>query len=176
MKKDKRIMIITICLMSVILACVMFMQFKVVNESNIEQIESMREDELEQAISNWKEKYEKAFKQLEETNEKISEYQDKVQDNEEIKELVEKELSEAQKNFGLTDITGEGVIITLIDNQEKTYKAEDLLDLVNELKASGSEAISINDIRVTNITDIVYILERYIRVDGNNSSSPYIIN
>ena len=34
MKKDKRNIIITISIMSAILVCVMFMQFKVVNETD----------------------------------------------------------------------------------------------------------------------------------------------
>ena len=58
MKKEKVIIAITIGLMSFVLVCVMFMQFKVVNETDIAEIESMREDELQSALSEWKEKYE----------------------------------------------------------------------------------------------------------------------
>ena len=39
MKKDKIIMTITISIMSLILVCVMFAQFRVVNETDIAQIE-----------------------------------------------------------------------------------------------------------------------------------------
>ena len=81
MKKEKKIMIITISIMSAILACVMFMQFKVVNQTDITQIESMREDELEKAAEEWKEKYEETYKQLEDVNKKISEYQIFALDN-----------------------------------------------------------------------------------------------
>lgn len=175
MKKEKVVMIVTISIMSVILTCVIFMQFKVVNETNIEQIESMREDELKVAIANWKEKYEDASKQLVDTNEKINEYRDKLQNNEEIEELVNKELKEAQRSFGLTDVTGEGIIVTLKDTEEKQVKAEDLLELVNDLKAAGSEAISINNIRITNLTDIVTIGDLYIKINSDNIYSPYVI-
>ena len=88
MKKDKIIMTITISIMSLILVCVMFAQFRVVNETDIAQIESMREDELEKAVTQWKEKYEKTNEKLTETNQKIQEYQDKVQSNNETRELV----------------------------------------------------------------------------------------
>ena len=37
--------------MSLILACVIFMQFKVVSATDIAQIETMRKDELEKAIA-----------------------------------------------------------------------------------------------------------------------------
>lgn len=175
MKKEEKIMIITISIMSLILVCVMFMQFKVVNETDIAQIEDMREDELEEALSEWKEKYEETTKKLEDTNKKVQEYEEKLQSNEETTELVEKELTEAKENFGFTDVSGDGIIITLIDNDEKAYEAKDLVDLINELRAAGIEAISINDERITNITDIVDISSRYILVNSNRVSSPYII-
>ena len=131
MKKDKIIMTITISIMSLILVCVMFAQFRVVNETDIAQIESMREDELEKAVTQWKEKYEKTNEKLTETNQKIQEYQDKVQSNNETRELVEKELQEAKENFGLIDTYGDGLIITLTDTDTKAYEDKDLLDLVN---------------------------------------------
>ena len=175
MKKEPKAIIITIVMMSAILSCVMFMQFKVVNQTNIEEIETMREDELNEAVANWKEKYEQAFKELEDTNERIKEYRDKLQDNVEIKELVERELAEAQENFGLTEVIGDGIIVTITDNEEKSVKAMDLLDLVNELKVAGSKAISINEQRVTNLTDLVDISTKYIKVNSENISSPYVI-
>lgn len=175
MKKEKKIMIVTISIMSLILVCVIFMQFKVVNETDIAQIESMREDELEEAVADWKEKYEEAYKKLEDTNKKINEYEEKVQNNTETRELVEKELSEAKKNFGLTDVSGEGIIITLTNTDERSYIAYHLLDLINELRAAGAEAISINDERITNISDIVDISTSHIRINSNNVSSPYVI-
>ena len=172
MKKEKNVLILTISIMALILVCVMFMQFKVVNETEIAQIESMREAELEEALSNWKEKYKEAYNKLLDTNEKIIEYDEKKQSNEETKKLVNKELAEAKTNFGLTAVEGEGVIITLIDTEELAYDADDLLELVNELRDAGAEAISINGQRIVNISDIVIIATR-IRVNSRNISSPY---
>ena len=175
MKKEKKIMIITISIMSAILACVMFMQFKVVNETDITQIENMREDELEKAAEEWKEKYEETYKQLEDVNKKISEYQEKLQNNEETKELINQELKESEKNFGLTDVYGDGIIVTLTDNETKAYEAKDILELINELRDAGAEAITVNDERIVNITDIVNISNRYIMINRNKVTSPYIV-
>ena len=58
MKKEKIVIVITIGIMSLLLACVMFMQFKVVNEIDVSELESLREDELQKLASEWKEKYE----------------------------------------------------------------------------------------------------------------------
>lgn len=175
MRKEKKIMIITISIMSLILGCVMFMQFKVVNETDIAQIESMRKDELEEAVEEWKEKYSDTYKKLVETNEKINEYEETMESNAEIKALVKKELTEAKRNFGLTNVEGEGIIVTLSDTEERTYLAKDLLDLINELRDAGAEAISINNQRITNITDVVDISTKYIRINSEYISSPYVI-
>lgn len=175
MNKGRKVMIITISIMSLLLACIMFMQFKVVNETDIAEIEGMRESELEKAVVEWKEKQEEVAKKLTETNKKIKEYNEKLENTTETRELVRKELTEAKKNFGLTDVTGEGVIVTLTDTEEKNYQAEDLLELVNELRDAGAEAININNERITNLTDIVDISARYTIVNSNKIVSPYIV-
>lgn len=175
MNKGRKVMIITISIMSLLLACIMFMQFKVVNETDIAEIEGMRESELEKAIVEWKEKQEEISKKLSETNKKINEYNEKLANTTETRELVRKELKEAQKNFGLTDVTGEGIIVTLTDTEEKNYQAEDLLELVNELRDAGAEAISINNERITNLTDIVDISSRYTMINSNKIVSPYLV-
>lgn len=175
MEKDKKILILTISIMALILVCVMFMQFKVVNETDIAQIESMREDELEEAVAEWKEKYEEAYEKLSDTSDKINEYNEKMQSNAETEELINKELTEAKTNYGLTDVTGEGIIVTLTDTEEMAYDSDDLLELVNELRLAGAEAISINDERIVNTSDIVNITSTTIKVNSKNITSPYTI-
>lgn len=173
MKKDKIIMIITISIMALILSCVMFAQFRIVEETDLAQIENMREEELRQAIAEWKEKYEKTVEKILDTNEKVQEYENKQKSNKETKELVQKELIEAKERFGLTNVEGDGIIITLTDTDEMTYIGNDLLYLVNELRAAGAKAISINDERIINTTDIADISSRYIKVNSNKLSAPY---
>ena len=175
MNKEKQIMIITISIMALILVCVMFMQFKVVNETDIAQIETMREDELEEAVAEWKEKYEEVYEKIVDTTSKINEYDEKMESNAETKELVTKELTEAKIKFGLTDVIGDGIIVTLKDADNIEYDAEDLLVLINELRDAGAEAISINGERIINTSDIVYISATMIKVNSKNISSPYII-
>ena len=64
-------MTITIGIVCFVLAYVMVMQFKVVEETNITQIETMRESELTEKLASWKEKYDEVQKKLEETNNTI---------------------------------------------------------------------------------------------------------
>jgi len=175
MKRDKVVIIITISIMSIILASIMFAQFKVVNEVNIAQIEYMSEQELKQSHIEWKEKYELIQEKIKDTNKKIAEYEEKTENNEEAKELVKKELTEAKNTFGITNVEGEGIIVTLKDTDERSYDYKDLLLLVNELRIAGAKAISINEQRVVNTTDIVNVAYRYIMVNKDRISSPYVI-
>ena len=76
----------------------------------------------------------------------------------------------------LVDVYGEGVVVTLSDNEQQKIKASDLIVLINELKYGGAEAISINDIRITNDTEIAFIDNSYIIIGSEQRiSSPYVV-
>lgn len=79
------------------------------------------------------------------------------------------ELQKLYKMAGYTAVKGPGLVVTLEDNKQAAggadpahadpnagkLQADDLLKLVNELKAAGATAISINDQRVVITTEIV---------------------
>lgn len=178
MKKGKITMIITIGIACFCLALIMFMQFKIVNETDITSIENMRETELRTELANWKSKYEEANVAYEETRTKIDEYKQTKQSNEETRKLMEAELEQINLSLGKTDVEGQGieVIIRETDNDEvDSITADDLLIIVNSLKVSGAEAISINDQRIINMSDIVNITSGYIKVNSPRILAPYII-
>ena len=158
MEKGKKIITLTIGLICFILTYVIFIQFKTVEETNITEIKIMTESELREKVVSWREKYEETYEKLKETNETIAEYRTKREANQEASELLDKELLQAQILAGLTDVKGNGVVVTLTDNDETDkIEARDLLKLVNELKSAGAEAISINEQRIVNMSDIVNI-------------------
>lgn len=155
---------------------VMLMQFKTVEETDITDIENMREAELRKSLAEWKSKYEETSSSLEKTNQKIAEYQEKMEKNEATSELIDKELEQSNLAVGKTNVTGEGVMVTLNDGKEENISAWDLIYLVNELRYAGAEAISINDIRIVSSTEIVDLADyTYISVDGNRLQAPYVV-
>ena len=158
MKKGKKTMIVTIGLICFVLSYVMFMQFKTVEETNITEIENMSAAELREKSVAWRERYEETNLKLEETNAKLEEYKQKKESNQEASELLEQELLQARILAGETDVKGDGVIVTITDRDDtEKIVANDLIGLVNELKLAGAEAISINDQRIVNMSDIVDI-------------------
>lgn len=174
-KKDKIIMTIIICGVCLVLFAVMFMQFKTVEETDITAIENMREAELRTAISEWKGKYEEALEQLNTNQKSIEEYKEKLEKNEEASELVNKDLEESNMILGKTDVYGEGVTVTLSNSEERDVKYRDLLELINELRYAGAEAISINDVRILSSTEITQPGGILMIVNGQRISSPYVI-
>ena len=164
---------IVVFIVCTVLVSVMLMQFRTVKQTDITEIENMRESELRTALSEWKTKYEDVSTQLEETNKKIEEYNKTIEDNEAAAELIDEELTESNILVGKTDVYGEGVEVTLSDGYDRVY-ASDLLDLVNELRYAGAEAISINGVRILAMTDIVD-MDSYILVNLQRLQGPYVV-
>ena len=178
MVKGKITMVITIGIACFILITVMTMQFKLVNETDITSIENLREADLKTELANWKTKYDETTSKYEETEQKLKEYEDKQKFNNESSDLIKDELEQTQTILGLTDVEGEGILITLKDNgmdDMSVIKDDELILIVNALKMAGAEAISINDQRIVNMTDITYINSSYIKINGQRILAPYII-
>jgi len=172
--KNKNIMAIIIGTVCIILVGVMFAQFKTVEQTDITGIETAREAELQTMLSSWKTKYEEIEEKLNDTNNKITEYEQRINSKEETAELLNEELEQTNLLVGKTNVVGEGVIITLSDNNDKSIVAVDLRTLVNELKLAGAEAISINDKRILNMTEIVDVNGR-ILINEDPTVSPFVV-
>ena len=123
-----------------------------------------------------KEKNDEIQNKISENEEKIKEYKETLNNNQKASEVLNNELHEYEETIGLTDVTGEGVVLTLTDTGDQSYSYSNLVDFVNELKYAGATAISINDNRVINSTEIVEISKKYILLNGDQRiSSPYTI-
>lgn len=175
MKRGKFTITITIGIMCFILTAVIFIQVKTINQTNITELELMRESELKAEISSTKAKTNEIETKLLETNNKIAEYQEAINKGKEASEILEAELQESENILGKTEVTGEGIIITL-SSKDKQVTPDDLLELVNELRDAGAEAISINDRRVIYKSYIVYFNgTEYIKMDGDRILEPYVV-
>ena len=153
----------------------MFVQFNTIEQTDLANIATMRETELREELAKWNTKYEDLYLKYEEDNVKLEEYKASLGTDVEAKELLEKELKETNILLGLKDVKGKGIQVTLTDNEEEDIEAYDLLELVNELRLAGAEAISINGERIVAMSEIVDINYSFIVVNGNRISSPYIV-
>ena len=174
MKRQKIYIAVIIGLVTMVLVGVMFAQFKTIEETDITGIETAREAELRTMLSSWKEKYEETAQRLTETQNTIDEYKRTMESNEASSEILEQELEQTNLLLGKTDVVGDGVIVTLTDNDIQTISADDLLVLVNELRLAGAEAICINDKRIVNMSEIVAVGDS-ILVNTERITSPYVV-
>ena len=177
-KHGKITMTITIAISCFALAFIMTMQFKIVRQTDITEIENMRETELRTELANWKAKYEETEAKYEETIAKVDEYKKNKQSNEETEKIVNEELEQVNMNLGKTDVEGEGIEVILRESENEEISkitSDDLLVIINALKLAGAEAISINDERIINMSDVVTINDTFIKVNGQRVLAPYVI-
>lgn len=119
--------------------------------------------------------------------ERLEEQLDKIQNSASEESAVVKNLTDELNRFkafsGMTKVSGTGVLIT-IDNPPKDlnlgldknialdYKL--ILDLINELNSAGAEAISINEQRMVNNTE-VRLAGNQVNVNTIPISPPFVI-
>lgn len=100
----------------------------------------------------------------------------------ELKRSLQNELKELKILSGEYDIKGEGIVIMIDDSQNENYKNTnlgiihdiDIMIILNELKAAGVDAISINDVRVMGDSEIK-CMGPTVKVDGHSKATPFII-
>ena len=133
-KKEKTIMSITIGLSAFVLVAIIFMQFKVVKQTDITSIETLTETELRSELIAWREKYEELQLKYEDTLAKIQEYQEEYKSDEQTQSILETELKSLQMLLGETEVHGQGIIMTISEDNIKDDRIyyEDLLNIVND--------------------------------------------
>lgn len=185
MRKDKVTMTITIGIACFVLVLIIFMQFKVVYQTDITSIDTMREEDLKTELANLKSKYEEAETKYQEIIETLKKYKEESSTDAQTKANLQEELENLELMLGLTNVEGKGIEITLkdpenieeyqeeIEHTEQRISASQLMIIVNYLKDAGAEAISINDQRIVNKTDFAQINDTsYIKINSQRVTAP----
>ena len=130
-------------------------------------------------------KYESLYQELENKEKLLEETRQNAANSNESDTKNEEEIKNNQKLLGLTDISGQGLIIILDESSDvnteevldiSTYLVheEDLLYIINELFNCGADAVSINDERIVSTTSILCD-GNIIRINGKMIGVPIII-
>lgn len=178
---------LTLGIVCCILTIAICIQLKTVDDTNSTVSQTLTSNNLRDQVLKWKEKYDKAVADLETSEMQLENIRLQSTQNDENAVKKEEEIKLDNILLGLTDVKGDGVILTLKDNNSVSLSnigpldnieyylvhAGDLVEVVNDLRNAGAEAISINGQRIINITDIVSISGKYILVNGERIISPY---
>lgn len=183
---NKKTIGIILGIVCVLLTFAIVVQVKTVKNSGVSTDATFSEGELRDEVLKWKEKYDIASKELSKTEKELEIERKKATENDETSKEIEKELKTGNAVLGLTDVNGEGVEITLKDNQNVTTDTAtldmsfyvvhdiDILSIVNELKNAGAEAISINGERLISTTSIT-CAGNVAKINGEKVGAPFVI-
>ena len=180
-KKIISIVLGTMCLALTTGICV---QMRTVKNSSTAVSNNYKENNLRAEVLKTKEKYENSLKDLEKAQKELEKERENItKDNDELK-AKEEEIKDGNKILGLEDVTGPGVIIKITD-AKKDFNSMldpssfivhdlDILNVINELKNAGAEAISINDQRLVPTSGII-CGGNIIIVNKEKVGAPFII-
>lgn len=185
---NKKQIAITLGIMCLILTMTIVIQVRTTNNANQVVSQTFTSNDLRDQVLKWKEKYDSAYSELQTAEETLEKVRQIASENTDGSTEKEEELKKNNILLGLTDVSGEGVIVTIKDNPNVTAESisvfddigkylvhnGDLLGIVNELRNAGAEAISINDQRVVSTTSITCD-GNVINVNGEKISSPFVI-
>ena len=179
---------VTLGLVCFVLTIAIFVQVKTTNTSNSTVAQTMEENDLRDQVLRMKEKYDNVYEELGNATKRLEQIRvDATKDDSEAKEK-QKELSLNNMLLCQTDVTGEGIIITLKDGTTNSSDIlssslmatdvivhnSDLLQVVNDLKNAGAEAISINGERIVHTSSIT-CEGIIIKINNKKLGSPYVI-
>ena len=141
------------------LAMMLVAQIKTVSNTE-EVLQGKRETELSEELIKLQDEYKKLNAKYEESEKIVEEYKTNSSSNNELISSMKSAIETYSILAGATDVTGEGIILTLKDGDSISDGSDvlvhdsDVLTVVNELKAAGAEAISVNDQRIIATTAI----------------------
>ena len=174
MKKNKKIISVFFGLICFSLSFAIVIQTRSLNSNNSPFLKIEADNELRNELLKCKEKYDSTLNLLEKTEKNLKEIREKSVENDENALAKQEEIKKNNEILGLTDITGQGVFITIKTNQIDNQLKEDMNCIVNELKNSGAEGISINDERII-LNSSIICRENNIEVNGVIIQSPFEI-
>jgi uncharacterized protein YlxW (UPF0749 family) len=172
MKIARNIALMMVC---IILGIMLALQYKSVNYNQaLASFENKRMDELKNeliTLQNQKNALQERLKELEEENQTYAKV--KAGDSEAAQQ-IQNSLKKARIFAGLETVKGAGIIVTLDNYAPIMVKDYDILNVVNELRASGAQAISVNDERIVAMSEIREA-GQYVMINGKQFKAPFVI-
>lgn len=171
-----KISIMVICML---LGIMLAIQFRTSENYDV-NLRGTRSDEMAFKISTLTQGRDALSKEVVSLREKMTNMENGNQATTDLQSELKKYIMAA----GLTAVQGPGIIVTLNDNprvlqpgdnpNDYLIHDEDILKIVNEMRASGAEALSVNDERITAMSEI-RCAGTTILVNLNKIAPPFVI-
>lgn len=172
MKISRNIAMTAVC---IILGVMISLQYKSVNyNQSMASYENMRLDELKNELillQNQKSSLQERLEELENENQTYAKV--KAGDSEAAQQ-IQNSLKKARIFAGLKTVKGAGLVVTVDNYSSIKVQDYDILNIVNELRASGAQAISVNEERIVAMTEIREA-GKYVMINGKQFKAPFVI-
>lgn len=172
MKIARNIAMTIVC---ILLGIMLALQYKSINyNQSMASFENKRLDELKDDLIKLQEQKNSLQVKLEELENENQTYAKVKAGDSEAAQQIQNNLNKARVFAGLVNVKGKGIVVTLDNNAFIHVEDYDILNVVNELRATGAQAISVNDERIVAMTEIREA-GQYIMINGKQFSAPYTI-
>ncbi len=172
MKLFKSISLAVVCL---ILGVIMAWQFSSVKQNQVlAQYEKKNINEIFDELLIEKTNNENLKLRLQDLQKEVDTFKAGETDVKENINALEEAVLLARIKAGLETIKGPGLMITIEAGGLKTVEDRHIEELINELKASDVQAVSVNDERLVSMSEIRKAGD-YIMINGNQLVPPYTI-
>jgi uncharacterized protein YlxW (UPF0749 family) len=141
------------------------------SNSSSDNLANLREDDLIRVLDDQNARAERLNQQIADLQRTLDELRASGNSDAVAQQQAEHEVEALQVLLGTLPATGPGVVVTISDPQHK-LKAEDLLDVVEELRGAGAESLQFGSVRVGTSTSFSDTGES-VSVDGTRLSTPY---
>jgi uncharacterized protein YlxW (UPF0749 family) len=151
--------------------------------STAEIAQGKRETQLIDDLAQLQRKYNDLKHEHDENLKVVEEYKSNSTTNSELIKSMQEQLKQLSIAAGTENLIGEGVVIVLTDGaqtlddglrQDSLVHDSDVLTVVNELKAAGAEAISVNGQRII-ATSAIRCVGPVIQVNYQKVAAPFTI-
>ncbi|MEP7019874.1 MAG: DUF881 domain-containing protein [Pseudonocardiales bacterium] len=139
--------------------------------SQSDSLSNLREDDLIGILDNQNARGDRLRQQIAELEQTLRRLEGSGDRNAAAKQQAEQDAAALGVLLGTLPATGPGVAVTITDPDHK-LTAEDLLDVVEELRGAGAEAIQFGPVRISTSTAFTTVGDA-VAVDGTVLSAPY---
>jgi len=169
LRRDKKSAGILIGVLTAILGFAIAVQVR--SNSSSDSLSNAREDDLIRILDDQNARADRLNQQIADLQATLDELQRSGNSDAVAQQQAERELQSLEVLLGTVPATGPGITADITDPQHK-LKAEDLLDVVEELRGAGAESIQFGSVRVTTATSFTDD-SGGVQVDGQQVSPPY---
>ena len=108
-------------ILSIIATSCICMQYRITKAANLDETIYLTDTNLKKSVLQWKEKCSEANEKLDKSNKDLEQLRKRVADIQ-VNEELNKKIEKYEDILGLTNVKGQGVIVTLADKLKLEYQ------------------------------------------------------